>query len=98
MLRLLDHAELTAGMRVHADAGFPCRQWIRPLGGGRKAAKLLTLCAFQPIDSKPSDQLQLTIMRMIRPYALVRYCDDLADMTVWIDTREVPLFCDDETI
>jgi len=85
---------LTVGSRALMKIGSPVRQWLRTLGESPKA--WLTPVRYAPTptaDLKAGlPYVEVTILQIMPPFAIVQHFNGEEWVRLWIDTREVRLF------
>ena len=76
--------------------GSPVRQWIYTLE--HKSVAWLTPVRYRvasedvPKSQSEPQYVEVTIARVMPPYAIVYHHDGRGWVRLWLDTREVPLF------
>ena len=104
-MNTLKPTHIFEGMTIYADAGFPCRRWMRRLDERRgKPEVLQPINYYAPADMAniPADApldcptIKLVVLWAQPPYVVAEHTDELFPITsrLWFDSREVELSID----
>ncbi len=75
---------------INLRTGFPCRQWIKRIGGGEQLCCVVFCTPSESLTGQRLDQPEpFVVCRLRPPYAVLSHHDGMfnIDTTVWTDTR-----------
>jgi hypothetical protein len=92
--------QLFVGRRALMKVGSPVRQWLYTLEDRPKAwltpVQYTVVSEDAPQPSTGPQYVEVTIAKVMPPYAIVRHHDGRGSVLLWLDTREVHLFLTSE--
>ncbi len=87
--------QLIVGMTAMMKSGAPVRLWMRNLHNNRRVLTPAHYAPLSQVVAHPEcglEYLEVRVVKVMLPYAIVYHHNGRGWVRLWIDTRQTPLF------